>query len=163
MIFDSSIPTSSLVTEEVRQAYRANRLTVVRRIAIYESDGKTLWRPDDMQNRLIDGAVNVDSDRDERRSVDLTLFNKDGLLNQDSEGGFWYDKIIKVYRGLVYRNAQNVLRRFEMQIGEFMIDSISDQRFPKSITVNGRDYSKKLCSISSLSTRRSRQASLLIL
>lgn len=145
MTLVSSIPTSNLLTEEVRKAYRASKLTVSRRISIYEADGVTLWRPDDMTDRLIDGSVTVDGDRDERRSLDgLTLFNKDGLLNQDSDGGFWYDKIIKAYRGLVYRDSNNVLRRFETQIGEFMIDSISDERFPKSVTVSGRDYTKKL-------------------
>lgn len=140
----SSIPTSSEITAEVRKAYTSSRLTVTRRIAIYEADGTTLWRPESFQERLISGSISVDFDRDERRSIDsLVLYNKDGLLNQDPDG-FWYDKIIKVYRGLIYFDSENVQRRFEIQIGEFMIDTISDARFPKSVSVNGRDYTKKL-------------------
>lgn len=69
-----------------------------RRVEIYESDGVTRWSKD-TESRLIDGTVNVDYDRDERRTIDLLLANDDGVL-VNAPGEFWYDKIIKVFRGV---------------------------------------------------------------
>ena len=138
-------PTFSALTSEVRKAYLASKLRVTRRLAIYEADGTTLWLPLNFMDRLVSGSIAVEFDRDERRSLDgVVLQNKDGMLNIDSDGGFYYDKIIKVYRGLEYRNSSGVLRRFETQVGEFMIDNISEDRFPRSISLSGRDYTKKL-------------------
>lgn len=69
-----------------------------RRIEIYEADGVTRWAGDTV-SRLKDGTVGVDYTRDERRSLDLTLDNSDdGLVN--APGQFWYDKIIKAFRGV---------------------------------------------------------------
>jgi hypothetical protein len=140
----AGVPVSSAVTDEVRAAYLEPRLFVTRRVSIYESDGLTLWRPENMQARLIAGSVSVSGDRDERRNLEgLTLRNNDGLLNQDDQGGFFYDKIIKMFRGVVYQ-VNGSYKRFECQIGEFMIDTINDQRFPKHVVISGRDYTKKL-------------------
>lgn len=72
-----------------------------RRVEIYESDGVTRWSKDQVA-RLKDGAVSVDYSRDERRTLDLTLSNTDGVL-VNAPGEFWYDKIIKVYRGVQVR------------------------------------------------------------
>lgn len=70
-----------------------------RRIEIYEQDGITRWEGD-TENRLVDGSVTVDYDRNERRVLDnLILENSDGgLINAPHE--FWYDKVIKVFRGV---------------------------------------------------------------
>lgn len=70
-----------------------------RRIEIYEQDGITRWSKDDGRSRLKSGSVSVDYDRDERRSIDLVLNNSDGALI-NAPGEFWYDKIIKVFRGV---------------------------------------------------------------
>lgn len=70
----------------------------VRRVEIYEADGVTRWAKDKV-GRLKGGSVNVDSTRDERRILDLTLSNSDGVL-VSAAGEFWYDKIIKVFRGV---------------------------------------------------------------
>lgn len=69
-----------------------------RRIEIYEQDGITRWEKD-TAIRLKGGSVSVDYERDERRTLDLTLANDDGALI-NAPGEFWYDKIIKVYRGV---------------------------------------------------------------
>lgn len=69
-----------------------------RRIEIYESDGRTRWSKD-TEVRLKGGTISVDYDRDERRTLDLVLSNDDGVL-VNAPGEFWYDKIIKVFRGV---------------------------------------------------------------
>lgn len=61
----------------------------------------TLWRPDDVGNRLVDGSVNLTYGESERRTLDLSLSNTDNLLRPSPEG-FWYDKVIKTYRGISY-------------------------------------------------------------
>lgn len=75
-----------------------------RRVEIYEADGVTRWYKDTTP-RLKDGAVTVDYSRDERRALDLTLSNSDGVL-VNAAGEFWYDKIIKVFRGVQVREAR---------------------------------------------------------
>lgn len=72
---------------------------VTRRVEIYEADGTTRW-VSDPGTLLLDGSVNVDYGRDERRTVDLRLDNSSGVLIADPNGGFWYDKILKVFRGV---------------------------------------------------------------
>jgi hypothetical protein len=78
---------------------------ITRRIEFYESDGITQWYPDadDTETkRLVEGSVSVDGTRQERRTVDLTLRNDDNLLRPNPNDGFWYDKVIKCYRGIKY-------------------------------------------------------------
>lgn len=136
-------PVITTVTSAIETAYQSSRLSTTRRIQIFESDAITPWSPDNIQSRLIDGDISVDSSRDERRSLNLTLDNKDGLLRHDPIDGLWYDKIIKVYRGLIYPDGDSY-KKFEIQIGEFMIDNLNSQRFPGHISLSGRDYTKKL-------------------
>ena len=125
--------------ETVSAAIESSTTRVTRRIEIYESDGATLWTEVGDAERLIDGSVTVDYDRDERRAFDLTLDNSDGLLRHDPYNGLWYDKIIKVYRGV-----RTATWEYETQIGEFMIDRIDEAHFPRHIHITGRDYSKKM-------------------
>ena len=70
-----------------------------RRVEIYEADAVTRWAGDTV-SRLKDGSVSVDYTRDERRSLDLKLDNSDGGL-VNAPGSFWYDKIIKAFRGVI--------------------------------------------------------------
>jgi hypothetical protein len=79
---------------------------VIRRLEIYEADGATLWMPSEKTPRLVSGDVTVDYDRDERRAVDCVLDNQDGILKHDPNG-FWYDKILKMYRGFEYDNPES--------------------------------------------------------
>ncbi|MEU4066672.1 LamG domain-containing protein [Streptomyces wedmorensis] len=88
---------------EVVDAIHAPVTSVTRRIAIYEADGQTPWRPDDdVTGTLVDGSISVDGTRDERRTIDLALDNSSGLLSRDPRNGFWYDKVLKVFRGVEY-------------------------------------------------------------
>lgn len=77
-----------------------------RRVEIYEQDGVTRWAKDTVA-RLKGGSVSVDYSRDERRSLDLVLDNSDEVL-QNAPGEFWYDKIIKVFRGVQVREGNRL-------------------------------------------------------
>lgn len=90
-----AIPSAAVV-----EAIENGTTSVIRRVDIYESDGSTLWLPGGVNSsRLVDGSVTVDYNRDERRAVDLTLDNTDNTLRSDPNG-FWYDKVLKAYRGV---------------------------------------------------------------
>lgn len=102
---------------------------------VYQSDGQTLYLPD---IDITDGNVTADYTRDERRMVDVTFSNDDDRLVH-AVGQFWYDKIIKVYRGVTYAGGQ-----WGCQVGEFMIDKIEEPDFPRTVHITGRDYTKKL-------------------
>lgn len=90
-------------TGEIVDAIHAPVTSVTRRLAFYEADGVTPWRPDDdATETLLDGSISVDSTRDERRTLDLILDNTSGLFKRNPHDGFWYDKRIKVFRGVEY-------------------------------------------------------------
>lgn len=115
--------------------------TVTRRVEVYEADGVTLWgtasKPD-----ITAGSVNVDLSRSERRTFDLTIDNTDGRFRH-YPGGFWYDKVLKIFRGVSYVEG-GVRKEWETQLGEFVIDQIREPHFPKVVQVSGRDYTKHL-------------------
>lgn len=115
---------------------------VVRYAEIYEEDGTTLWKSKD-ELGVLAGQVTVDQGRQERRTVQLELDNTDGSL-QHRSGGFWYDKIIKLWRGVQWEDDDGETQEWAPQIGEFMIDEASSQNFPHTVGVTGRDYTKKL-------------------
>lgn len=110
-----------------------------RRVDICEADGTTLWLP---RAKTIGGSVTVDYARDERRSFELLLDNIDRSVSY-SPSNFWYDKIIKIFRGVEYRE-EGETKLWETQIGEFMIDSLKESHFPDTVSVSGRDYTKKM-------------------
>lgn len=95
----------SRIDLDVVAAIHSGAVSIKRRLEIYESDGETLWLPSADTPRAVDGAVTVDYGRDERRALDVTFNNSDGVLNHDPDG-FWYDKVLKVYRGLEFRNTK---------------------------------------------------------
>lgn len=124
----------------VLSAILAPTAFIVRHVDIYEEDGITPWYLD---APFESGSVTVDSgSEEERRNFDLSLFK--GTSNAISIGnrnGLWYDKIVKIFRGVRNPSTQEV---WEVQLGEFMIDQIDQQHFPHTVKVNGRDYTKKL-------------------
>jgi len=97
------------VNRDLLDAVLGGTTYVSRRVEIYEKDAETLWLPSDDVPRAIGGSISVDYSRDERRSLDLTLDNKDGVLRHDPTG-FWYDKIIKTYRGFRYTRQDRLPR-----------------------------------------------------
>lgn len=135
MIVSNVYPPPSIVVQAIDAA--TTRMSA--RVEIYEQDGITRWEYDTIP-RAISGTVNADYTRDERRTIDLTLDNKDNVL-KNAPGYFWYDKIIKVFKSVSLRTAD--FDSWEFQIGEFMIDSINEDHFPHQVKVTGRDYTKK--------------------
>lgn len=116
---------------------------VLRRVEIYEQDGTT---PFYVPAPVVGGSVSVDMFRDERRTMDLVLDNTDTRLN-DYPGGFWYDKVIKVYRGVEYGGVTYGLppdTSDDGLLGTFVIDTIESQNFPHTVQVTGRDFTKRL-------------------
>lgn len=142
------LASQTVPPDEVIDALLAGIVLVRRRAEIYEADASTPFDIVDWDRRLTDGEVTVDAFRDEKRMCDLVLNNFDGALKLDPYNGFYYDKVIKVFWGIRYFSG-GVLREWETQIGEFMIDAISEDYFPDAIKVTGRDYSKK-CIVSKL-------------
>lgn len=118
-------------------AFMAETTVHTRSVEIYESDGITRWAKDTAA-RLKSGQVTIDYSRQERRAIDLTLSNDDGVLVTEA-GEFWYDKIIKAFRGVVLEDGST----WRTQIGEFMIDRIVEGNFPHDVKITGRDYTKK--------------------
>jgi hypothetical protein len=132
------VPTAQ-PSVNIEQSLLGPSAQVTRRVEIYESDGVTLWAGAGSSSRLVNGgSISVDGTRDERRSLDITLDNIDGALRPTSTG-FWYDKILKVYRGITIPTES-----YEVQVGEFMIDRMTADNFPHTVKVTGRDYAKKL-------------------
>ncbi len=87
------------------EAINQGTATVKRRVAFYQSDSTSLWLPgdDDLDDsRLLGGGISLDYTRDERRSFDAVLNNVDKKIFPDPYGGFWYDKILKFYKGYTY-------------------------------------------------------------
>lgn len=125
----------------LRQKFFDPQVKVTRRIEILESDGDTLWEGGGTDPRLISGSVSVDYSRDERRSLDAELANFDQALIHRPEG-FWYDKVLRAFRGIEYRDL-NGTHRYEVPVGKFMIDRVSQPRFPNTVRITARDYTKK--------------------
>jgi hypothetical protein len=130
--------------QEVVDAIESGQNRVTRRLEFYQSDGMTLWAPNyNTSPRLIDGNVSLDYGRDERRVFDITVDNSDNSLRPDPNNGLWYDKIVKLYRGITYYDTTGTLKTWENQMGEFMIDKIDEDSFPHITHLAGRDYAKK--------------------
>lgn len=125
----SPVPPADFITDLL------GPLTVItRRAMIYEADGETVWMED---VPILDGSVSVDASRAERRTLSITFDNEAGSLDHSPEG-FWYDKVVKVWRGI---NLNGEL--WETQLGEFCIDQIQTPHFPDVTQVSGRDYTKR--------------------
>lgn len=125
--------TLTLPSDEVIEAIHGSVTHVVSRVDIYEADGDTLW----LANApVLTGRISLSNSRDERRTASFTFANVDGVLSSDPDG-FWYDKVIKPYRGT--KNPD-----WEGPLGEFFIDRIEETHFPHVVSVTARDATKKL-------------------
>jgi hypothetical protein len=96
--------SSILASDSVRRAIDSGQSQVIRSVEVYESDGTTLWGGASMADRLVDGSVNVTYGDNERRTGDVSLRNDDLMLRADRDA-LWYDKIVKVRRGIRYNKS----------------------------------------------------------
>lgn len=84
---------------DIQAAFLAPVVNITRRIEIYEQDGTTPWRQDLWPDLLVGGNINLDYDRDERRTMDCELDNVNQDLNPEA-GKLWYDKRFKLFYGI---------------------------------------------------------------
>lgn len=131
------------ISLDVLSAILAGSTTVRRRMEIYEADGATLWLPIEDSSRIIEGNVGVEYGRAERRSFDLTLDNSDGLLDHDPSG-FWYDKVIKLYRGVDFRNTNTQPRIM------FIRDQVGNQLAPLLRQIGYTDITDRTTNVNTL-------------
>lgn len=90
--------------EDVQEAYFSSTVEFTRRVDIFKNDGVTLWGT--VEGRGITGGnVDVNYDRDERRTIDVTFANTDRSL-KPAANGFWYDKILKAYHGIKFNKRR---------------------------------------------------------
>lgn len=108
---------------------------VYRRVDVFNSDGTPYY----LDAPILDGSVGVDMNRDERRTFELTFDSPNNEFRSDSTG-FWYDKIIRIYRGV--QDASGAARYYPL--GVFMIDTITEPHAPHTVAVAGRDLTKQM-------------------
>jgi hypothetical protein len=130
-IIYGTIPSLEVVNE-----FEADVITLASWVDIYESDNVTPWKE---RVAITEGSVSVDMTRSERRNLDVTILDLDDEIGY-GPGAFWYDKVIKPYRGIVLANGDT----WVTCLGEFMPDSISRPHFPDLMRVTSRDFTKKL-------------------
>lgn len=138
------VPSIGFPEDRILLELTGGLVRIHRRVEIYEADGTTAYDIPHWNGRLVDGAVTIDRDRDEKRACDFLLDNTDKALRNDPFDGFWHDKILKCFWGIRYFDTTIAKwRRWETQLGEFMIDRLDYDRFPNAVKVVGRDYTKK--------------------
>lgn len=129
----------TLPPDTIVEAIHGPVTKVTRRVAFFESDGATPWQPGGEDPFLIEGGkVSLDHARDERRIFDCVIDNTDGRF-KTGPGGLWYDKVVKIYRGV-----ETATESWERQLGEFLIDNLNEPHHPGVVALDGRDFSKKL-------------------
>lgn len=122
-------PSPAIVSQ-----FEGSIVNVVRWLDIYLPDNVTPWK---QGVSMTAGSVSVDMTRDERRNIDVT-FDAAGM-SYGPGSGFWYDKILKPYRGIVLADGS----QWVTQLGEFMPDVIDRARTGRVFHVTGRDFVKK--------------------
>lgn len=113
---------------------------IIRFADIFENDGVTPWK---RGVSVVDGQVTVDYGRAERRMIDLSVHDPDNELAAYPDG-FWWDKIIKVYRGVTVRLSSYLTQEWITPLGWFRVDSINRPHFPSVVAITGRDDTKTL-------------------
>lgn len=126
--------TSLIPPQIIQDASLAGMTRITSRLQILNSDNTVYMNDLDVEA----GTVTVSLDRDERRTIDLTIYDPDSVLDH-YYGGLWYDKIIVPYRGITYKN-----HIWEAPMGRFLIDRISEPDFPHVVSISGRDETKRL-------------------
>jgi hypothetical protein len=167
----------SNVDDDVVAAIYSSSTQIRRRVEIYESDGISPWQPG-MVPRAIDGNVAVSTASNIRRNLDLTLDNADGQIVHDPDSGFWYDKIIKVFRGVEFPNRKlrpvigtvgfsfataNTVAKYLARLGvvDFEVVPVTSMQLPQDVDIfvawsNGADLTAAQASIIALAYAQGR-------
>lgn len=85
--------------QEVQDAFLSPVSHITRRVEIYEQDGVTPWKQEIWPEILSEGTLSADNSANERRTMDLTLYNPGGIIDP-TIGKLWYDKVFKVFYGV---------------------------------------------------------------
>jgi hypothetical protein len=124
---------ASLPNQSMFDAFTVSQIKVWRCVDILNSD-ESLWAT---EVGFTEGSITAEMGRDERRTLELTLDNFDRKFTPTPKG-LWYDKLIRVRRGIEVDG-----QKIEFDIGHFMID-----QFTKSestlVGISGRDYAKRM-------------------
>jgi hypothetical protein len=120
---------------EVEDIFASPVAYVIRRCDILNSD-LSIWRTN---VGIVSGSVNIDMGRPERRSGDLALDNTAGDLVIDPDDGIWYDKIIRLWRGVAVGDEAHC-----WVLGTFLIDRLADSSTSATLNITYRDFAKKM-------------------
>lgn len=131
IVYGNGVPSYEIIDQ-----FEGDVVSVRSWLDIYDSDNTTIWKS---QVPISEGTVSVDMMRSERRNFDVTIADIDDSIGY-GPGAFWYDKVLKPYRGLLLANGDT----WVTQLGEFMPDNITRPHFPDVIRATCRDFSKKL-------------------
>lgn len=126
----STTPDAATIAEFQKSVVR-----VVNWVDIYESDDTTAFALD---VPVESGRVTVDMNRSERRNMEVSILDIDGSLSY-GPGNFWYDKVLRAYRGIEFANGD----QWVAPLGRFIPDKIGRPRFPNLLRVSCRDISKR--------------------
>lgn len=94
-----------------------------------------------------EGTVTVDVSRGTRRTFQIRLSNKDGLFTPlSSSDDFYFNRLIRIYRGLEFVDSTNQIVDEYVCLGTFMVDrpEVFTERNMSVLTVDGSDLWKKI-------------------
>lgn len=132
------------VSTAFEQALRAPVHTITVRIDILDSDlniidGGTLYPT----LNVVDGSVDVDVTRANRRTFQMNLLNNEGLFSPGTDlGGLFYvDRAVRIWRGIRYGDGAEEI----VPVGTFLIDKadVTVERNMSIVTLSGQDFWKK--------------------
>jgi len=101
-------------------------------------------RTGEIQNYIVDGAVDADASRGTRRVLNLSLMNPNAEFTPNSNWGglFYVDRLIRVWRGVLHASGEEEL----IPLGTFLIDSadVIAERNMSMVVLTGSDLWKKV-------------------
>lgn len=133
------------VSSSFEAALRAPVHTIAVRIDILDTNLNTIDGGTTVPTaNIVDGSVDLDVTRGNRRTFQLNLLNNKGEFSPGSDlGGLFYvDRVVRLWRGIVLGpNAQELV-----PIGTFLIDKadVVVERNMSIVTLSGQDMWKKL-------------------
>lgn len=117
----------------------AETTRILRRVDIYEHDAETLWLED---ADALEWSVSLSDGGGPRRTCTATLNGDDGAL-LPSDDGFGFDKVLKLYRGVVLSERDD--EPYWWPVGVFDVEPITTRQFPRDVVaVSGYDFAGRV-------------------